>query len=540
MCGRGRETFVRHPATRAKLASKGEGPRGNHGFPRVKNSRIWGYFGDDSGAGWRSTPLLDSLVVDLERLIAVLGPAEVVGSADTAVGDLAYDARAARPGSLFFCVPGQRADGHDFAAEAVANGAVALVVQRRLDLPVPQLVVADSRAAMAVAADEFFGRPTEQLAVAGVTGTAGKTTTAFLLYAVLAAAGRRPGLLGTIETRVDGERRPATRTTAEAIDLQRLFREMLDAGDRSCAMEATSHGSRLQRLDRVRFAVLIFTNLSRDHLDFHRDMEDYFDAKRRLFIAEPIAPAAVNVGDPYGRRLADELRERGGRLITYGLVDDAEIRPDSADAAGSLEVGGLELHPRLRGHFNVENALAAVAAARLLGVADEAIARGVASVAGVPGRFETVDEGQEFTVVVDYAHKPGALETVLRTARGLASGRVVCVFGCGGDRDRGKRPIMGRIASELADVTIVTSDNPRSEDPLAIIDEVVAGMDGGQIVEPDRASAIEQAVELARPGDVVVIAGKGNERGQEIAGVVTPFDDAEVAGEALRALKTTA
>ena len=213
-----------------------------------------GHFGDDSGAGWRSTSLLDSLVVDLERLIAVLAPAEVVGPADTVIDDLAYDARAARPGSLFFCVPGQRADGHDFAAEAVGNGAVALVVQRKLDLPVPQLVVPDSRAAMAVAADEFFGRPTEELAVAGVTGTAGKTTTAFLLYAVLAAAGRRPGLLGTIETRVDGERRPATRTTAEAIDLQRLFREMLDAGDRSCVIEATSHGSALHRLDRMRFA----------------------------------------------------------------------------------------------------------------------------------------------------------------------------------------------------------------------------------------------------------------------------------------------
>ena len=498
------------------------------------------HFGDDWGAGRGRPPRLDSLVVDLERLIAVLAPAEVVGQADTAIHDLAYDARAAGPGSLFFCVPGQRADGHDFAAEAIANGAVALVVQRPLDLPVPQLVVGDSRAAMAVAADEFFGRPTEELAVVGVTGTAGKTTTAFLLYAVLAAASRRPGLLGTIETRVDGERRPATRTTAEAIDLQRLFREMLDAGDRSCAMEATSHGSSLRRLDRVRFAVLVFTNLSRDHLDFHRDMEDYFDAKRRLFLAEPMPPAAVNVGDPYGRRLAAELRGRGGHVITYGLVDDAEIRTDSPDATDPLTAGGLELRPRLRGRFNVENVLAAVAAARLLGVDDEATARGIASLAGVPGRFQTVDEGQDFTVVVDYAHKPDALQNVLRAARELAAGRVVCVFGCGGDRDRGKRPMMGRIASELADVAIVTSDNPRSEDPLAIIDEVVEGMDGDQIVEPDRAAAIERAVELARAGDVVVIAGKGNERGQEVAGVVTPFDDVEAAGEALRALKTTA
>ena len=427
--------------------------------------------------------------MDLERLIAVLAPAEVVGRAETTIHDLAYDARAVRAGSLFFCVPGERADGHDFAPEAIRNGAAALVVQRPLDLAVPQLVVADSRASMAVAADEFFGRPTAELAVAGVTGTAGKTTTAFLLYAVLAAAGRRPGLLGTIETRVDGERRPATRTTAEAIDLQRLFREMLDAGDRSCAMEATSHGSALRRLDRVRFSVLVFTNLDRDHLDFHRDMEDYFDAKRRLFLGDDAPPAAVNVGDAYGLRLADELREQGTPLLTFGLTDDAEIRPATVD-----------VNTRLRGRFNLENALGTFAAARLLGIDDEAIARGIGSVAGVPGRFQTVDEGQDFAVIVDYAHKPAALEHVLHTARELADGRLICVFGCGGDRDRGKRPVMGRIVSELADVAIVTSDNPRSEDPLAIIDEIVAGMGDEPEVEPDRARAIERAVELARAG----------------------------------------
>jgi UDP-N-acetylmuramoyl-L-alanyl-D-glutamate--2,6-diaminopimelate ligase len=487
------------------------------------------HFGDDFEHGRRLDRLLDSLVVDLERLIAVLAPAEVVGRANTTIHDLAYDARAAHAGSLFFCVPGERADGHDFAREALGNGAVALVVEHALDVPVPQLVVSDSRAAMAVAADEFFGRPTDELAVAGVTGTAGKTTTAFLLYAVLAAAGRRPGLLGTIETRVDGERRAATRTTAEAIDLQRLFREMLDAGDRSCAMEATSHGSALRRLDRVRFAVLVFTNLDRDHLDFHRDMEDYFEAKRRLFLGDDAPPAAVNVGDAYGRRLADELRAQGTPVLTFGLTDDAEIRP-----------GTVDVNTRLRGRFNLENALGAVAAGRLLGIDKEAIARGIASIAGVPGRFQSVDEGQDFAVIVDYAHKPAALEHVLRTARELTAGRLICVFGCGGDRDRGKRPVMGRIVFDLADVAIVTSDNPRSEDPLAIVDEIVAGIAGEPIVELDRARAIEQAVELARAGDVVVIAGKGHERGQEVAGVVTPFDDTEVAGEALRALKTTA
>jgi UDP-N-acetylmuramoyl-L-alanyl-D-glutamate--2,6-diaminopimelate ligase len=408
---------------------------------------------------------------------------------------------------------------------------------------VPQLVVEDSRAAMAPAADEFFGRPTEELAVAGVTGTSGKTTTAFMLYAVLAAAGRRPGLMGTIETRVDGERRPATRTTAEAIDLQRLFREMLEAGDRSCAMEATSHGSALRRLDCVRFAALVFTNLSQDHLDFHEDMEDYFQAKRRLFAGDEAPPAAVNVGDAYGRRLADELRARGGPLATYGFADEAEIRPEQLDLASawtSMTAGGIRLRTRLRGRFNVENVLATVAAARLLGLPDDAVATGVESLSGVPGRFQIVDEGQPFTVVVDYAHKPAALENVLRTARELGSGRVICVFGCGGDRDRGKRPLMGRVVSDLADVAIVTSDNPRSEDPLAIIEEILAGMPGEQEVVPERRAAIARALELAEPGDVVVIAGKGHERGQEIAGRVLPFDDREVAAEALRAQRTTA
>jgi UDP-N-acetylmuramoyl-L-alanyl-D-glutamate--2,6-diaminopimelate ligase len=453
-------------------------------------------------------------MIDLERLAAALGAVEVVGRAPAQVLDLAYDARHVAPGALFFCVPGARADGHDFAPEAVERGAVGLVVERVLAVDVPQLVVPDARAAMAVAADEFFGHPTEALQVAGVTGTSGKTTTAFLLYAILAAAGRRPGLLGTIEARVGGERRGVVRTTPEAIDLQRTFREMLDAGDRSCAMEASSHASELHRLDRVRLAVLVFTNLSQDHLDFHGDMESYFQAKRRLFTGQP---AVVNVGDAYGRRLADELPG----AITF-----------SGDDATALD--GIDL--KLRGRFNVENALGALLAARALGVDDEAIKRGLESVRGVPGRFESVDEGQPFTVVVDYAHKPDALEKVLRTARELAKGRVVCVFGAGGDRDRGKRPQMGKIASELADVVVVTSDNPRSEDPLVIIDEIVAGATTDVDVEQDRAAAIARAIELAREGDVVVIAGKGAEQGQQLADRTIPFDDREVARDALRRL----
>jgi UDP-N-acetylmuramoyl-L-alanyl-D-glutamate--2,6-diaminopimelate ligase len=479
--------------------------------------------------------------MDLALLIDALAPVEVVGRAPVDVTDLVYDAGDAGPGSLYFCVPGSRADGHDFAPEAVANGAVALVVQRPLELPVPQLVVEDARRAMPVAADEFFGRPTEQLEVAGVTGTNGKTTTAFLLYAILAAAGRRPGLLGTIESRVGGERRPAIRTTPEAIDLQRTFREMLDAGDRSAAVEATSHGSELGRLDRVRFSALVFTNLTQDHLDFHGTLERYFDAKRRLF-TEARPPAAVNVGDEHGRRLAEELRGRN-ELLTFGLVDDAELRPEELDLGprgARFRAAGIELETRLRGRFNVENVLGAVAAARLLGIDDDAIAYGVGELRGVPGRFEAVDEGQPFAVLVDYAHTPDSLENVLRTARDLAQNHVICVFGCGGDRDRGKRPLMGRIATELADLAIVTSDNPRSEEPEAIIAEILEGAGSEAEVEPDRREAIAQAIARAGEGDVVVIAGKGHEQGQQFADSTIPFDDREVAREALRRLGAAA
>jgi UDP-N-acetylmuramoyl-L-alanyl-D-glutamate--2,6-diaminopimelate ligase len=372
---------------------------------------------------------------------------------------------------------------------------------------------------MAPAADVFFGQPTRELEVVGVTGTSGKTTTCHLLFAILAAAGRRPGLLGTVEARVGGERRGVVRTTPEAIDLQRVFREMLDAGDRSCAMEASSHASVLHRLDRVRFAALVFTNLSQDHLDFHGDMESYFEAKRRLFLVEPRPLAVVNVGDEYGRRLAQELPE----AIVF-----------SADDASALN--GVEL--RLQGRFNVENALAALHAARALGIGDDAIRRGLESVRGVPGRFESVDAGQPFHVIVDYAHKPDALENVLRAARELAGEkRVICVVGAGGDRDRGKRPAMGRLASELADVAIVTSDNPRSEDPEAIAAEIVSGASAEVEVELDRTAAIRCAIELAEAGDVVLIAGKGAEQGQEFADRTLPFDDREAAKEALKALE---
>ena len=473
-------------------------------------------------------------------MIRVLAPSEVTGARPVEIGDLAYDSRRVTKGALYFCVPGERVDGHDLAWEAIERGAVALVVERPLEVSVPQVVVPDARAAMAVAADVFFGEPTKELEVAGVTGTNGKTTTAFLLQAMLDAAGRAPGLVGTIEWIVGGERRAAPFTTPEAIDLQRLFREMLDAGDRSVAVEASSHGSALRRLDRVRFGALVFTNLSQDHLDLHGTMDDYFQAKRRLFTGAQPPPAAVNVGDEWGRLLASELVDvHRAPLVTFGLDDAAEIRPEGLKLSphGSrFRAAGIEIETPLSGMFNVENVLGAVAAGLLLDLDEGAIAAGIARVSGVPGRFEAVDEGQPFAVLVDYAHTPDSLETVLRAARGLGEGRVIVVFGAGGDRDRGKRSLMGRVAVELADVVIVTSDNPRSEEPVAIIADVLQGTGVDVEMDPDRRTAIGRAIGLAEAGDVVVIAGKGHEQGQDIAGVVHAFDDRTVAREALAAL----
>jgi UDP-N-acetylmuramoyl-L-alanyl-D-glutamate--2,6-diaminopimelate ligase len=452
--------------------------------------------------------------MQLERLIAALGPTDVVGSAPVEIRELAYDTRDVPPGALFFCIAGDRVDGHDLAPAAAEAGAAALVVERPLDVGVPQLVVESVRAAMPRAAVEFFGDPTAELPVAAVTGTNGKTTTAYLLRAILEAAGRRVGFLSNVERRVGSEERAVGLNTPESIDLQRLFREMLDAGDNTCVMEATSMASSKGRLEGTRFAVLVFTNLTQDHLDFHGTMENYFVAKWRLFAQAE--HAVINVADEWGRRLAEE--------VPAAITFDATRDPLHADL-------------KLRGGFNRENAVAAAAAARALGIDEDTIRRGLESVPVVPGRFEPLDEGQPFTVIVDYAHTPDALETVLEAARELARGRVVCVFGAGGDRDREKRPLMGQVVLQLADDALVTSDNPRSENPAAIAADVVDGLD--LEVELDRRRAIERALEAACEGDVVVIAGKGHEQGQEIAGRKLPFDDRQVARETLRRLRAT-
>jgi UDP-N-acetylmuramoyl-L-alanyl-D-glutamate--2,6-diaminopimelate ligase len=495
----------------------------------------------------------------LRELLVDAEVAEIVGDAGAEIEGLAYDSRAVEAGTLFFCVPGHRSDGHEFGERAVERGASGLVVERLLEVETTQVRVADARAAMAPIAVRFWGDPTARLKVAGVTGTNGKTTTAFLIRHILESHGIRTGLLGTVKRIVAGVEEDVERTTPEAIDLQRTFRRMLDGGDAACAMEVSSHALALERSAGVRFAVGVFTNLTQDHLDFHGDMEGYFLAKRSLFSSPgAVAPvsgnrrplpevAVVNVDDPYGARLATELREAGEpHLLTFSASgEEADFRAAevSFDAAGSrflcLGPGGeTEVRMPLPGHFNVENALAAIGASHALGVPSDEAAGALASAGLIPGRFEPVDEGQPFAVLVDYAHTPDSLENALTAARKLTEGRLIAVFGCGGDRDRDKRPLMGGIAARLSDTCVVTSDNPRSEEPQAIIAEILAGIpdaENGRIeVEPDRRAAIALAFRTAAPGDTVVIAGKGHEQGQELAGGrKIPFDDREVAREEL-------
>ncbi len=484
----------------------------------------------------------------LAELAAEVDGARVVGEGSVEVTGLAYDSRKAGPGVLFFCVPGERVDGHEFAAQAVESGAAALVVERELDVSVPQVVVADARAAMAPLAARFFGDPTAELRVVGVTGTNGKTTTAFLVREILEAAGIPTGLLGTVKQVVAGAEEEVERTTPEAIDLQATFRRMLDDGDRACAMEVSSHAMSLCRADAIHFEAALFTNLTQDHLDFHADMEDYFLAKRGLFAGLGPGTAIVNVDDPYGRRLAAEFE-----CVTFsaeGAEADYVAREVAFNAGGAEFTiarrpsdDEVRVRTGMPGHFNVANALGAFAAAMALGVSAEDAAAGLARAARVPGRFEPVEEGQGFAVLVDYAHTPDSLENVLRAARRLTEGRLIAVFGAGGDRDRDKRPKMGRAGAELADLAVITSDNPRSEDPAAIVAEVAAGAGGPAEleVEVDRRAAIALALGRAEPGDTVVIAGKGHEQGQEFeAGRRVPFDDREVAREELRKLGSPA
>ncbi|HEX2063188.1 MAG TPA: UDP-N-acetylmuramoyl-L-alanyl-D-glutamate--2,6-diaminopimelate ligase [Acidimicrobiales bacterium] len=462
------------------------------------------------------------------RLGRLLGDVEVLerrGDAESVeVTSVTHDSRQVRPGALFCCVRGVVTDGHQHAAAAVSAGAVALLCERSLPLDVVQVRVRDARSATGLVAAAFHGHPSRAMTVVGVTGTNGKTTTIHLLRSILDAHGWPTATVGTLS---------GPRTTPAAPDLQALLAGELAAGRRAVAMEVSSHALDQRRVDGVRFAAVAFTNLSQEHLDYHLDMEAYYRAKASLFEAGRAERGVVNVDDEYGRRLVDEASIP---VEPYSLRDAHDLSATPRGSRFRWEGHWVDLH--LGGRFNVANAVAAATVARGLGVPADTVAAGLSSLTVVPGRFEHVDAGQPFTVVVDYAHTPLALEQALVAARQVASGgRVILVFGCGGDRDTAKRPVMGEVATRMADVAVLTSDNPRHEDPAAIIEQVRAGVARPErlVVEPDRQAAIDAAVARAGPGDAVVVAGKGHETGQVVGDRVIPFDDREAVRRALAA-----
>ncbi|MDH4111274.1 MAG: UDP-N-acetylmuramoyl-L-alanyl-D-glutamate--2,6-diaminopimelate ligase [Actinomycetota bacterium] len=477
--------------------------------------------------------------IPLSALVEVVPDAQTRGDTGLSILDVAYDSRAVATGALFCCVPGEVTDGHRFARAALDTGAAALVVERWLDLPATQVLVGSVRSAMGPMAARAFREPAEAMTMLGVTGTNGKTTTTYLVEAIARRGGVRAGMIGTTGARIDGEPLPIERTTPEAPDLHRLLARMRDGGVGLVAMEVSSHALTQHRVGGVVFDAAAFTNLSQDHLDFHGSMQDYFEAKASLFAPEVSRRGIVNVDDPWGRRLLDPPQIP---MSTFAVEADADLcaRDVVVSSAGlSFRADGLLVGSSLRGAFNVSNCLAAIALARAAGCSDDAIVSGIADVREVPGRVEPIEEGQDFLVVVDYAHTPDSILGVLQAMRPLATGRLIVVFGCGGDRDRAKRPLMGSAATSVADLTIVTSDNPRSEDPVAIIADIEPGAvqgGGAYIVEPDRRTAIALALADARPGDAVVVAGKGHEHYQEFDGRTVEFDDRVVLRDELRAL----
>jgi UDP-N-acetylmuramoyl-L-alanyl-D-glutamate--2,6-diaminopimelate ligase len=479
---------------------------------------------------------------------AAPGSGSGASASSATVTGIAYDSRRVQPGNVFVALKGEHADGTAFARQAIERGAIAVVSEDTApeDAAVAWTVVHDARRAMAHLAAAFFGNPSTNMQVIGITGTNGKTTTAYLVASIFDAAGIPCGVLGTVGYRIGLEMREATHTTPESPDVHSLLREMVDRGCGACAMEVSSHALSLHRVDGMTFAAGVFTNLTRDHLDFHADMEAYFQAKRRLFEMLPRdAPSLINMDDPRGPSLV----ELAGRPVTYAVNRQADITPGPLSFSlqgltfdARTPRGTLHITSSLVGRPNVYNILAAVSTATALGIAFDAIERGISSLEGVPGRFQVVSSRKDdVTVVVDYAHTDDALRNLLETARPLAAGRLITVFGCGGDRDRTKRPLMGAVAGRLSDLIVVTSDNPRSEDPLKIIEEIQRGLtvdtrrDTAQrmLTYVDRREAIGKAIELARPGDVVLIAGKGHEKYQIIGRDVRPFDDVAVARDAL-------
>jgi len=473
-----------------------------------------------------------------------------VGAVD--VRSVVHDSRAVAPGALFCCIRGAVTDGHRYAADAVAAGAVALLVEEWLPLGVPQVRVASVRGVLGPLAARFHGEPSFAMRVLGVTGTNGKTTTTYLLEAIAQAAGERSGVIGTVGARIGDRALESAHTTPEATDLQAMLATMRDDGVATVAMEVSSHALDQHRVDATHFASTCFTNLTHDHLDYHGTVEAYFESKARLFTPVFTGRAAVHVGDPHGEQLARRAAADGVVVTRYAIGERAadvtaehvELGPyGSTFDLVACRGRSARVHTPLVGAFNVVNALGAATTALLAGFELDAIVAGLVRPIVVPGRMERVDAGQDFTVFIDYAHTPDALDAALAAARGAtaAGGQVIVVFGCGGDRDRAKRPLMGQIATHRADVTFVTSDNPRTEDPATILDEIFRGVPRNAGAERvlDRRAAIRDAVARAQPGDVVLVAGKGHESGQIIGDRVEPFDDRVVVREAIEAAGTS-
>ncbi|GAB6990612.1 UDP-N-acetylmuramoyl-L-alanyl-D-glutamate--2,6-diaminopimelate ligase [Paenibacillus pini] len=491
----------------------------------------------------------------LNELVSTLTIAEIIGECNITITGLQTDSRKVAPGDLFICLPGHTVDGHDYAAQAEENGAAALVVERRLETELPQILVKDCRFAMAVIADAFFGSPSTHMNVIGVTGTNGKTTTTYLIEKMMNDHGVNTGLIGTIQMRYGGRTFPMSGTTPEALDLQRSLDDMSANGVECCVMEVSSHALEQGRVKGTDFRTAIFTNLSQDHLDYHKSMEEYQAAKGLFFArlgnkfnhdVKRRKHAVLNADDPSSAYFA---KITSAEIITYGIDEPADVRASniSITAQGTyfhLDTfrGSTDIQLRMVGKFNVYNAMAAIAAGLLEGIELEAIKRSLESIAGVDGRVESVDAGQPFAVIVDYAHTPDGLENVLKTVKEFAKGRVLTVFGCGGDRDRTKRPIMGKIAAKYSDMAIVTSDNPRTEDPDLILKDIEQGLQEDQVPENqymlivDRRKAIQKAIEMASPDDVVLIAGKGHETYQIIGHTKHDFDDRVIAKEAIRSM----
>ncbi|QJD83592.1 UDP-N-acetylmuramoyl-L-alanyl-D-glutamate--2,6-diaminopimelate ligase [Cohnella herbarum] len=491
--------------------------------------------------------------MNLKELSQQLLLSRIIGDPSVAIRSLESDSRHIEPGCLFFCLPGHTVDGHDFAAQAIEQGAAALVTSRELPIDAAQLVVPNTRQALAQIADFFYGRPSHTLRPIGITGTNGKTTTSYLIEQIWADAGVSAGVIGTIETRYGGQSFPMSGTTPDVLQLQRIFRSMVENGTERCVMEVSSHALEQGRVKGCRFRTAVFTNLTQDHLDYHGTMEAYEAAKGLFFSRlgntysdqpEDRTFAVLNGDDEASGRFA---KLTASEVLTYGIKNDShlkasEVKITAGGTSFRLESfkGNRQVELRLVGLFNVYNALAALGAALCEGIDFDAAIHSLERIEGVPGRVEPVNEGQPYAVIVDYAHTPDGLENVLNTVKELATGEVICVFGCGGDRDKTKRPIMGRIAAELADKLIVTSDNPRTENPQEIIRDIEAGLKAAGVtpdryeLEPDRRIAIEKAVEMASPGDVVLIAGKGHETYQIIGGITHDFDDRLVAKEAIR------